>query len=67
MVKLLLSVQANDALLKYRITGEIETEIQTSQKATITKLGIEVSPENIKDIYSTITMLEDDGYSADYI
>jgi len=67
MVKLSLSVQANDALLKYRIIGEIETEIQASQKATITKLGIEVSPENIKDIYSTITLLEEDGYSADYI
>ena len=67
MIKLSLSVQANDALLKYRIIGEIETEIQASQKATITKLGIEVSPENIKDIYSTITLLEEDGYSADYI
>ena len=67
MVKLSLSVQANDALLKYRIIGEIETEIQASQRVTISKIGIEVSPENIKDINSTITLLEEDGYSADYI
>ena len=67
MVKLSLSVQANDAQLKYRIIGEVSTEIQANQKLTITRLGVEVSPENIKDIYSTIKMLEENGYSADYI
>ena len=67
MVKLSLSVQANDALLKYRIIGVIKTEIQTNQKLTITEMGVEVSPENIKDIYHAVKMLEEKGYSADYI
>ncbi len=67
MVKLSLSVQANDTLLQYRIVGDIKTEIKANQKATITELGIEVSPETIKDIFYEIQRLEEKGYSADYI
>ena len=67
MVKLSLSVQANDTLLQYRIIGEIKTEIQANQKLTITEMGVVVSPETIKDIFYEIQMLEEKGYSADYI
>ena len=67
MVKLSLSVEANDALLKYRIIGNIKTEIKASKKVTVTEIGVVVSPENVKDIYHTIKILEDKGYSADYL
>ena len=67
MVKLSLSVQANDTLLQYRIIGEIKTEFQANQKLTITEMGVVVSPETIKDIFYEIQMLEEKGYSADYI
>ena len=67
MAKLNLSVQANDALLQYRIVGELRTEISINQKATLINIGVEVSPENIKDIYYAIQGLEEKGYSADYI
>ena len=67
MAKLNLSVQANDALLQYRIVGELSTEISINQKATLTSIGVEVSPETIKDIFHAIQALEEKGYSADYI
>ena len=58
MAKLNLSVQANDALLQYRIVGELSTEISINQKATLTSIGVEVSPETIKDIQVLQTVVD---------
>ena len=64
MAKLSLSIHANDALLQYRIVGELSTEISINQKATLTRIGVEISPQTIKDTFYAIQALEEKGYSA---